>query len=168
MKKFNNKNKREHLLNEEIRYQEVRLGEHGVVSIKEALRLADQEDLDLVLINDKAQPPVCRLLNYEKFIYEQNKKTKNKTLDLKEIKLGPNTAENDLDYRSKHIVEFLTKGHKVKLTMQFRGREMAFVSKGELLMLKLIDSVSEYGIPESMPKMEGKKMFCLLKPKAKK
>ena len=168
MKKFNNKKKREHLLNEEIRHQEVRVGEHGVISIREALKLAEQEEMDLVLINDKAQPPVCRILNYEKFIYEQNKKAKNKTLDLKEIKLGPNTAENDLEYRSKHMVEFLSKGHKVKITIQFRGREMAFVTKGELLMLKLIDSVSEHGIPESMPKMEGKKMFCLLKPKPKK
>ena len=89
-------------------------------------------------------------------------------MDIKEIKLGPNTAENDLEYRSKHIIEFLGKGHKVKLTMQFRGREMAFVANGELLMLKLIDNVSEHGLPESMPKMEGKKMMCTLKPKVKK
>jgi len=127
-------------------------------------------DLILVLINDNVDPKICRILNYEKFLYEQKRKEKDKakTLEVKEIKLGPNTSENDLSYRSKHIIEFLQKGHKVKLTMQFRGREMAFVSNGEILMLKLIDSVSEYGLPESMPKMEGKRMQCLLKPKVKK
>lgn len=167
MKNFNKK-KREHLLNDEIRYQEVRVGEHGIISIKEALRLAEQEEMDLVLINDKAQPPVCRLLVYEKFIYEQNKKVKNKTLDLKEIKLGPNTSENDIDYRVKHIIEFLDKGHKVKLTMQFKGRQMVHVDKGQELLLRMILAVEEYGTAESLPKMEGKKMFATLKPKPKK
>ncbi len=167
MKNFNKK-KREHLLNDEIRYQEVRVGEHGIISIKEALRLAEQEEMDLVLINDKAQPPVCRLLVYEKFIYEQNKKVKNKTLDLKEIKLGPNTSENDIDYRVKHIIEFLDKGHKVKLTMQFKGRQMVHVDKGQELLLRMILAVEEHGTAESLPKMEGKKMFATLKPKPKK
>lgn len=168
MKKFNNKKKREHLLNEEIRYQEVRLGEHGIISIKEALRLAEQEEIDLVLINDKTQPPVCRLLNYEKFIYELNKKVKNKTLELKEIKLGPNTSDNDIEYRVKHIIEFLEKGHKVKITMQFRGRQMIHIDKGQELLLKMILAVEEHGTPESLPKLEGKKMFATLKPKPKK
>lgn len=170
MKNFNNKKKREHLLNDEIRYQEVRVGEHGIISIKEALRLAEQEEMDLVLINDKAQPPVCRIINYEKFIYEQKKKKKNQTkpAELKEIKLGPNTSENDIDYRVKHIIEFLDKGHKVKLTMQFKGRQMIHIDKGQELLLKMILAVEEHGTPESLPKMEGKKMFATLKPKPKK
>jgi translation initiation factor IF-3 len=168
MKKFNNKKKREHLLNEEIRYQEVRLGEHGIISIKEALRLAEQEEIDLVLINDKTQPPVCRLLNYEKFIYELNKKVKNKTLELKEIKLGPNTSDNDIEYRVKHIIEFLEKGHKVKITMQFRGRQMNHIDMGQELLLKMILAVEEHGTAEALPKLEGKKMFATLKPKPKK
>lgn len=163
------KKKREHKLNDEIIARTVRV-DGAIITIQEALSKAEQAEMDLVLINDKVEPKVCRILNYDKFIYEQRRKEKDKpkTLEVKEIKLGPNTSENDLSYRSKHIIEFLTKGHKVKLTMQFRGREMAFVSNGELLMLKLIDSISEHGLPESMPKMEGKKMQCLLKPRPKK
>jgi translation initiation factor IF-3 len=163
------KNKRAHRINDEIIAREVRV-DGVVMSIRQALLEAEKAEVDLVLINDKVEPVICKLVDYQKFIYEQKRKEKNKpkSLEVKEIKLGPNTAENDLDYRSKHIIEFLEKGHKVKLTMQFRGREMAFVSKGELLMLKLIDSISEHGLPETMPKMEGKKMQCLLKPKVKK
>jgi translation initiation factor IF-3 len=130
--------------------------------------MADEQELDLVLINENAQPPVCKIMNYEKFIYQQNKAVKNKSLDVKEIKLGPNTSENDLSYRTKHICEFLDKGHKVKLTMQFRGREMAFVDKGQEVMLKLIVSVEDHGSAESVPKLEGKKLQCTLKPKPKK
>lgn len=163
------KKKREHKLNDEITARTVRV-DGIIITIQEALFKAEQSEMDLVLINDKVEPKICRILNYEKFLYEQKRKEKDKakTLEVKEIKLGPNTSENDLSYRSKHIIEFLQRGHKVKLTMQFRGREMAFVSNGELLMLKLIDSVSEHGLPESMPKMEGKRMQCLLKPRVKK
>jgi len=163
------KNRRAHKINDEIIAREVRV-DGVIMSIQEALHKAEQSEMDLVLINDNAEPKICRILNYQKFLYEQKRKDKekSKSLELKEIKLGPNTSENDLSYRSKHIIEFLDKGHKVKLTMQFRGREMAFVSKGELIMLKLIDSISEHGLPESMPKMEGKRMQCLLKPKVKK
>ncbi len=163
------KKKREHKLNDEIIARVVRV-DGVVMSIQEALSKAEQAEMDLVLINENADPKICRILNYEKFLYEQKRKEKDKskTLEVKEIKLGPNTSENDLSYRSKHIIEFLNKGHKVKLTMQFRGREMVFVSNGELVMLKLIDSISEHGLPESMPKMEGKRMQCLLKPRPKK
>ena len=168
MNKKNKQKERQHKLNLEITYPMVRVGEHGVVSLKEAQKLADDQELDLVLINENAQPPVCKIMNYEKFIYQQNKAAKQKSLDIKEIKLGPNTSENDLSYRTKHICEFLDKGHKVKLTMQFRGREMAFVDKGQELMLKLIVSVEDHGSAESVPKLEGKKLQCTLKPKAKK
>lgn len=160
-----NKKKKQHLINREIRANEVRVAEHGIVSLNEALALAEADELDLVLINDKATPPVCKIMNYEKFIYEQGKKSKQKALETKEVKLGPNTAENDLAYRTKHIIEFLQKGHKVKLSMQFRGREMAFIDRGKELMLKLIVSVEQYGVAEHVPSMEGKRMFATLRPK---
>lgn len=162
------KKKREHLLNGEIRVTEVRLPEEGIVKTTEAIRIAESQDMDLVLINSSSSPPVCRIMNYEKFIYEQNKKPKNKSLDIKEIKLGPNTAENDLSYRAKHIIEFLQKGHKVKISLQFRGRELVFVDKGKALMLKLMVAVEEYGIAEGLPNMEGKKLIGFVKPKPKK
>lgn len=168
MNKKNKQKEKQHKLNSEITHPMVRVGEHGIITIREAQKMADEQELDLVLINENAQPPVCKIMNYEKFVYELSKKPKQKSLDVKEIKLGPNTSENDLSYRTKHICEFLDKGHKVKLTMQFRGREMAFVDKGQELMLKLIVSVEEHGSAESIPKLEGKKLQCTLKPKTKK
>jgi translation initiation factor IF-3 len=164
------KKKREHLLNEEIRATEVRLQEQGIIKLSEALKLAEEQEMDLVLINASTSPPICRILNYEKFIYEQNKakKAKNKAPEIKEIKLGPNTAENDLTYRAKHIIEFLEKGHKVKITLQFKGREMTFIDKGKALMLKLMVAVEEHGVAEGLPNMEGKKLIGFVKPKPKK
>lgn len=156
---------RQHKLNFEIKHQTVRVGEFGVISINEAKKMASEQELDLVLINENSNPPVCKIMNYEKFIYQQNKNQKQKPLDVKEVKLGPNTSENDLSYRIKHISEFLNKGHKVKLSMQFRGREMVFVDKGQELMLNLILSVEEHGTAESLPKLEGKRLQCTLKPK---
>lgn len=160
--------KKEHKLNGEIKFPEVRLGEHGIVTLKEALQIAETQEMDLVLINESTVPPICKILNYDKFIYELSKKPKNKSLDVKEIKLGPNTSDNDITYRTKHMIEFLEKGHKVKISMQFRGRQMAFVDKGQELMLKMILSVEDYGSAEAMPKLEGKKMLCYIKPKVKK
>lgn len=172
MNKKNKQKERQHRLNNEITAPQIRLTGEGykgeIVTLKEALLLADDQELDLVLINENAQPPVCKIMNYEKYVYNKNKQQKQKSLDVKEIKLGPNTSENDLSYRTKHIIEFLNKGHKVKLTMQFRGREMAFVDKGQELMLKLIVSIEDHGSAESVPKLEGKKLQCTLKPKAKK
>ena len=126
--------------------------------------MAESQDMDLVLINPNAQPPVCKIMNYEKFLYEQSKKDKPKVLELKEIKVGPNTSENDLTYRIKQISEFLGKGHKVKISMQFKGREMIHVTKGETLILKLLVDLEEYGVAEAMPKLEGKRMFVTIKP----
>lgn len=168
MKKQNRKEK----LNEEIKIQKIRLtggdfkGE--IVSLNEALEIAKKADLDLVLISENNGIGICRIINYQKFLYEQGKKEKQKSLDVKEIKVGPNTYENDLDYRIKHMCEFLQKGHKVKITMQFKGREMAFVSKGEQLMLNLILKLTDFGSAEAMPKIEGKKMFVTIRPKSKK
>jgi translation initiation factor IF-3 len=157
--------RREHKLNKEITFNEVRVTEGGIMPLTDALKLAESKEMDLVLLNDKTTPPICKIMNYEKFLYELDKKPKTKTLDIKEIKLGPNTAENDLDYRTKHMIEFLKKGHRVRVSLQFRGREMAFIDKGKALLLKLILSVEEHGIPESLPSMEGKKMFTTIKPK---
>jgi translation initiation factor IF-3 len=163
---MNKNKKKQHLLNREIRATEVRLTDGGIMPFFDALRLAESQDMDLVLMSPNANPPVCKIMNYEKFIYEQMKKEKEKPkpLEMKEIKVGPNTDENDLDYRIKHMIEFLDKGHKVKITMQFRGREMAYVSKGEALILKLALAVKEYSVVEMMPKLEGKKMFVTLRP----
>jgi translation initiation factor IF-3 len=157
--------KKEHKLNNEIVAREVRI-EGDILKLSEALKRANDEGLDLVLINDKGVPPVCRIMNYEKFIYEQKKaeKAKVKPLELKEIKLGPNTSENDIEYRVKHIVDFLKKGHKVKISLQFRGRQMNHIDIGQAQILKMIVAVEDYGVAESMPKLVGKKMFATLKP----
>lgn len=162
------KKRKEHKTNNEITATEVRVTDGGIMSLQDALALAESQELDLVLINEASAPPICKIMNYEKFIYELGKKPKNKTLEVKEIKIGPNTSENDLSYRSNHIIEFLQKGHKVKISLQFRGREMVHIDKGKALMLKLILSVEDFGIAESMPTMEGKKMFATLKPKSSK
>lgn len=162
------KNKRQHLINGEIKANEVRVTDEGVMTIQEANRLAISREMDLVLLNDKTTPPICKIMNYEKFLYELGKKPKNKALDVKEIKLGPNTAENDLAYRAKHIIEFLKKGHKVKVSLQFRGREIAHIDIGKALLLKLCVAVEEHGALEALPNMEGKKMFAYLKPKPSK
>lgn len=162
------KNKREHKLNSEITYKEVRVTDEGIMGVLEAIKLAESKDMDLVLINDKAQPPICKIMNYEKFIYELSKKPKNKGLDVKEIKLGPNTSANDLEYRIKHMIEFLKKGHRVKISLQFRGRQMQHIDIGEEQILKMLLAVSEFGTPEAMPKLEGKRMFAIVKPKTAK
>jgi translation initiation factor IF-3 len=158
------KSKKQHLINKEIRGTEVRVSDVGILSLTEALRLAESDGLDLVLINPNAQPPVCKIMNYEKFLYEQSKKDKPKVLEMKEIKVGPNTSENDLTYRIKQISDFLGKGHKVKISMQFKGREMIHVTKGETLILKLLVDLEDYGVAEAMPKLEGKRMFVTIKP----
>jgi translation initiation factor IF-3 len=158
------KSKKQHLINKEIRGTEVRVSDVGILSLTEALRLAESDGLDLVLINPNAQPPVVKIMNYEKFLYDQSKKDKPKVLEMKEIKVGPNTSENDLTYRIKQISEFLGRGHKVKISMQFKGREMIHVTKGETLILKLLVDLEDYGVAEAMPKLEGKRMFVTIKP----
>jgi translation initiation factor IF-3 len=166
-----NKKKKLHLINKEITIKQIRLTGEGfngqIVTLNEALETANELNLDLVLISSSTEIGICKIMNYEKFIYESNKKPKNKTSEIKEIKIGPNTSENDLNYRIKHIAEFLNKGHKVKITMQFRGREMVFLENGQKLMLKMIMDIQEYGVPESMPKLEGKKLFVIIKQKTK-
>lgn len=166
---MNKKTRKQHLLNKEIKANEVRL-DGQVIRFTEALQQAESQEMDLVLMVANANPPVVKIMNYEKFIYEQNKreKQKPKKLDTKEIKIGPNTSDNDLDYRIKHMIEFLKKGHKVKLTMQFKGRELTYVDNGKALMLKMALSVEENGVPEKLPVLEGKRMHMTIKPKPKK
>jgi len=159
--------RKEHKINSEIRATELRVTDEGIMSLNDALRLAESKFMDLVLINETSNPPIAKLMVYEKYLYEKGKKGKTKSLPMKEIKLGVNTGENDLDYRIKHAIEFLQKGHRVKVSLQFRGREMAHINRGQEMVLKLVVAVEEYGIAESMPTMEGKKMFCLIKPKIK-
>lgn len=178
-KPFNNnfrpkfQKKQEHNINEAITHRTVRITGDGieskVCSTTEALALAQSMEMDLVEINDKANPPVCKIVNYGKFLYEKKKREKdniqgNKTV-LKEIKLGPNTQDNDLSYKSKHAIDFLKSGHKVKISMLFRGREMAFKEKGEIIMLKFIQMLEEIGKPEFLPKFEGKNLFVTITPK---
>jgi translation initiation factor IF-3 len=136
----------------------------------EALAQAESQELDLVLVAPNAIPPVCKIMSYEKYLYELGKKEKDKpkSLEVKEIKIGPNTSENDLTYRVKHIIDFLKKGHKVRITMQFKGREVTYVSNGEALILKLVLDVEEFGVAEAMPKLEGKKMSVIIRPKSNK
>ena len=164
MKKQNRKEK----LNHEIKNKKIRLSGDGfngeIVTLKEALDKANDLDLDLVLVSENNDIGICKIMNYEKFLYAQSKNDKPKVLELKEIKVGPNTSENDLTYRIKQISEFLGKGHKVKISMQFKGREMIHVTKGETLILKLLVDLEEYGVAEAMPKLEGKRMFVTIKP----
>lgn len=161
---------KQHKINSEIYQRTIRLtggdfkGE--LVSLNEAIALADEMNLDLVLFGVQENIGICKIINYEKFLYELGKKEKEKpkVLELKEIKIGPNISENDLKYRINHLIEFLSKGHKVKISMQFKGREMSYITNGETLMLQMILAVKDYGSAEAMPKLENKKMFVTIKP----
>ena len=167
-----------HVLNERIRHSEVRItssgdGLDGVHTLTEALKLAKKDGLDLIEINPKAQPPVCRIMDYTKFKYEQRKREKankdnSKNKPLKEVKFGPNTGDHDFEFKLKHTINFLEKGHKVKAYVQFRGRELAFKDKGELVLLRLAEKIGEIGKVDTLPMMNNKKMIMTISPKAKK
>jgi translation initiation factor IF-3 len=163
---------RKEKLNHEIKNEKIRLSGDGfngeIVTLKEALNKANVLELDLVLVSENNDIGVCKIMNYEKFMYEQSKKPKNKGLDVKEVKLGPNMADNDLEYRTKHIIEFLQKGHRIKLSMRFKGREIIHLDKGMELILKLILGLEKFGVSESVPKLEGKQIIGYLKPLPKK
>lgn len=164
--------KNPHLINREIKMAEVKLVREGqepeVMTTRDAMRIADDAELDLVLVGAKATPPVVKLMDYSKFLYELNKdKPKNKPKPMKEVRFTPNTDDNDLAFKTKHIINFIEKGHKVKVFVFFRGREMAFKERGEALLLKLAVALEDYATVESMPKMEGRKMNMFLKAKTK-
>jgi translation initiation factor IF-3 len=167
----------EHKLNNEITAPEVRLVGEGiepaVYPLKEALRLAEEQGVDLVEISPNAVPPVCRIIDYKKFLYEKKKKDKEqkakaKQSEIKEIRFTPNTDEHDLEFKAKHAEKFLQEGNKVKCYVQFKGRAIMFQERGELLLLKFAERLAESGALESMPKMEGRRMLVIFTPKKKK
>lgn len=167
----------EHRLNEEITASEVRLIREGaepiVCALSEALKLAEEEGVDLVEISPNANPPVCRIIDYKKFLYEKKKKDKEqkskaKQTEIKEIRFTPNTDDHDFDFKSKHAEKFLQDGDKVKCYVQFKGRAIMFQERGELLLLKFAERLAEFGTLESMPKMEGRRMIAIFTPKKKK
>ena len=137
------------------------------------MKMAKEQDLDLVEISPKADPPVCKIIDYKKFLYDQKKKQKAikanavKTV-IKEIRFGPNTEEHDLNFKTKHAIKFLEEGSKVKAFVFFRGRSIVFKDQGEILLLKFAQAVEEYGVVEPMPKLEGKRMTMFIAPKKKK
>ncbi|RPH33491.1 MAG: translation initiation factor IF-3 [Bacteroidales bacterium] len=166
------------LINEQIRYKLVRIvGENiegqGVVSIEEARKIAESHELDLVLISDKADPPVCRIIDFQKFLYQQKKKQKEirantQKVVVKEIRFGPNTDEHDYNFKLKHALNFLEEGSKVKAYVFFKGRSILFKEQGEILLLRFAQDLEEVGKVEQLPKLEGKRMTIFITPKAAK
>lgn len=166
----------EHRLNDEITAREVRVvGENiepAVYPLEKALKMAQELEVDLVEISPTAVPPVCRLIDYKKFLYEKKKKdkeqkAKSKQSEVKEIRFTPNTDDHDFDFKSKHAFKFLQEGNKVKCYVQFKGRAIMFKDRGELLLLKFAERLAEVGALESMPKMEGRRMIAIFTPKKK-
>jgi translation initiation factor IF-3 len=143
------------------------------MSTEQALSQAKEDALDLVMISEKADPPVVKILDYKKFLYDQKKKQKeikNKAqkVVVKEIRFGPNTDEHDYEFKKKHAIKFLEEGSKLKAFVFFKGRSILFKDKGEILLLKLATELEELGVVEQMPKLEGKRMIMMLAPKKKK
>ncbi len=167
------KKQNQYRVNEQIRVREVRIvGESGstVMPTKEALDMARQQGVDLVEISPNANPPVCRLIDYSKFLYQQKKrakemKAKQVKVEVKEIRFGPQTDEHDYQFKLKHAKEFLEEGNKVRAYVFFRGRSILFKEQGEVLLLRFANDLEEWGKVESMPSLEGKKMFLYLAPK---
>ncbi|AGA79646.1 MULTISPECIES: translation initiation factor IF-3 [Echinicola] len=178
-KPFKPRREEPYKVNQKIRAREVRVvgdfveGGNVVMSTDEAIKIAQQQDLDLVEISPNANPPVCKVIDYAKFKYEQKKKQKEikanaaKTV-LKEIRFGPNTDDHDFDFKLKHAINFLKDGAKVKAYVHFVGRSIVFKERGEMLLLKFAQSLEEYGQVEQLPKMEGKRMNMFVAPKASK
>lgn len=147
--------------------------EQGIYPFRDALRMAEEQGLDLVEISGSAVPPVCRIIEYKKFLYDLKKKQKEikakaSTVEMKEIRFGPNTDEHDLNFKLKHARKFLEEGHKVKAFVFFRGRTIVFKERGEILLLKFAQELEDIAIVEQMPKLEGKRMIMYVIPKKKK
>lgn len=141
-------------------------------SIEDALKLAEERELDLVEISPKAEPPVCKIIDYKKFLYMQKKKqkelkAKQSKVVIKEIRFGPNTDDHDFQFKLKHAQKFLEEGSKVKAYVFFKGRTIVFKERGEILLLKFATELEEVGIVEQMPKLEGKRMTMMINPKKK-
>ena len=174
--RFKKEQQQEHRTNHMIRALEVRLvGENldpGVYSLADAVKISKELELDLVEISPGAKPPVCRIIDYNKFLYEEKKKkkemkAKSKTSEVKEIRFTPNTDDHDFEFKVKHAEKFLADGDKVKAHVQFKGRAIMFKERGELLLLKFADRLKDVGALEGLPKMEGKRMLVMFAPKAK-
>ena len=166
--------KDQHRINERIRVPEVRLvGDNvteGIYPTREAMRIAEQQELDLVEIAPTAKPPVCRVIDYQKFVYQQKKKLKEQKakavkVTVKEIRFGPQTDDPDYNFKLKHAMNFLSEGSKVKAFVFFRGRSILFKEQGELLLLRFANDLEDYAKVENMPIMEGKRMSIMLSPK---
>ena len=165
-------------INEEITVSRVRLvgenvPEQGVFPTSEALKLADSLGLDLVEISAKADPPVCKILDYQKYLYQQKKKAKEMKANaakivIKESRFGPNTDEHDFQFKLKHAQEFLQEGSKVKASVFFKGRSILYADQGEKLLLRFAVELEDYGRAEQMPKLEGKRMIMMISPVKKK
>lgn len=159
--------------NEHIRAKEVRLVgdnvEQGIYPIEKALRIAEQQGLDLIEISPNAEPPVCRILDYQKYLYQQKKRQKEQKAKaakvvVKEIRFGPQTDDHDYNFKLKHAIGFLKEGSKVKAYVFFRGRSILFKEQGEVLLLRFANDLEEYGKVEMMPVLEGKRMIIMLTP----
>ena len=169
----NDKKGPQYRVNEQIRVREVRIvgeGDSQVMPTRHALELARQQGVDLVEISPNANPPVCRIIDYSKFLYQQKKrakemKAKQVKQEVKEIRFGPQTDDHDYNFKLKHAKEFLEEGNKVRAYVFFRGRSILFKEQGEVLLLRFANDLEEYGKVEQMPSLEGKKMFLYLSPK---
>lgn len=176
---FRQRQEEPYRVNEKIRAREVRVvgdfveGGNAVLTVPEALKIAQENELDLVEISPNASPPVCKIIDYAKFKYEQKKKQKEikanaaKTV-LKEIRFGPNTDDHDFNFKLKHAINFLKEGAKVKAYVHFVGRSIVFKERGEMLLLRFAQELEDYAQVEQLPKLEGKRMFLFLAPKASK
>ena len=169
----NDKMKNQYRVNEQIRVREVRIvsdGNSTVMPTRHALDMAREQGVDLVENSPNAQPPVCRLIDYSKFLYQQKKhakemKAKQVKVEVKEIRFGPQTDEHDYNFKLKHAQEFLSEGNKVRAYVFFRGRSILFKEQGEVLLLRFANDLEEYAKVEQLPKLDGKKMFLYLAPK---
>ena len=166
--------KQEYRINEQIRVREVRIvgdnTEPVVVPTFKAIQMAEQQGVDLVEISPNANPPVCKLIDYSKFLYQLKKKAKEQKakqvkMEVKEIRFGPQTDDHDYNFKLKHAQEFLAEGNKVKAYVFFRGRSILFKEQGEVLLLRFANDLEEYGKVEQMPVLEGKRMILFIAPK---
>lgn len=165
-------------INDEITVPRVRLvgdniEEQGIYPISKAMKMADDMGLDLVEISAKADPPVCKIIDYQKYLYQQKKKAKemksnSAKIVIKEIRFGPNTDEHDFQFKLKHAQEFLSEGSKVKASVFFKGRSIIYSDQGEKLLLRFAVELEDYGRAEQMPKLEGKRMIMMIAPIQKK
>jgi translation initiation factor IF-3 len=175
--RFKKEQQQEHRTNHMIRVPEVRLVgdniEPGIYPTTDAAKMALDLELDLVEISPGANPPVCKIIDYNKFLYDEKKKkkemkAKSKTSEVKEVRFTPNTDDHDFEFKCKHAEKFLQDGNKVKAHVQFKGRAIMFKERGELLLLKFADRLKDVGALEGMPKMEGKRMLVMFAPKSQK